>query len=96
MSKNRFGDMKRRDRLREKTRTSPRKNQGGENKSPNPIIEVLKTWLNKKVIISMGETDYEGILTGVSFSHLNLMIRTDEGEIIIFRNFGNVKLAIKS
>ncbi len=83
--KNGFEDMKRRDKLKEK-------NKDGENKLPNPIIETLKKWINRRVIISMGETDYEGVLTGVSYAHLNLMIRTDEGETIIFRAFSSVKL----
>ncbi|MFB0544878.1 MAG: hypothetical protein ACETVN_04120 [Asgard group archaeon] len=80
--------MKRRDRIREFE-----KNKDGENKLPNPIIETLKKWLKQRVIVSMGETDYEGVLVGVSYAHLNLMIETDEGEVIIFRAFSSVKLA---
>ena len=93
MSKNRFrkpfSDMQRRDRLGERTGTTP----DGE-KTLNPIIERLKTWVGKRVVVSTSEDHTEGVLVGVSYTHLNLLIRLEDGSEVVFRNFGSVRLVI--
>ena len=84
--------MQRRDKLREKRETSPRNNKDGRN-PPNPIIAKLKEWVGQKVVVQQSNRKtVVGVLEGVSFQHLNLLVKTENDGEIVFRNFASVKL----
>ncbi len=77
--------MQKRDRIRQQER------EREDKQNTNPIVECLKTWIGRKVVVTSTEKEVEGTLTAVSYTHLNLLVKTDNGEIV-FRNFSSVRL----